>query len=134
MTSPRFSAVIPAYNEQEALPLVLRDLPKVREVIVVDNASADATAALVAADHPEVTLVASPDNLGFGRGVNLAAERATGDHLVLTSPLRSALTLRRSRRSRACSVSTSPASAPSMRDSPTSPTAFSRSLRTRWSR
>ncbi|NOY40261.1 MAG: glycosyltransferase family 2 protein [Planctomycetes bacterium] len=36
--------VIPAYNEQEALPLVLRDLPAVGAVIVVDNASTDQTA------------------------------------------------------------------------------------------
>jgi glycosyltransferase involved in cell wall biosynthesis len=40
------TVVIPAFNEEQALPLVLRDLPKVGRVIVVNNASTDATAAV----------------------------------------------------------------------------------------
>ena len=42
--------IIPAYNEEASLPLVLGDLPQVGQVIVVDNASTDATAE-VAARH-----------------------------------------------------------------------------------
>ena len=38
------TVVIPALNEQASLPLVLRDLPAVGEVIVVDNGSTDDTA------------------------------------------------------------------------------------------
>jgi len=39
------SVIIPAYNEEQALPDVLRDLPqdKIREIIVIDNASTDNT-------------------------------------------------------------------------------------------
>ncbi len=33
--------IIPVYNEEESLPLVLRDLPSVGRVIVVDNGSTD---------------------------------------------------------------------------------------------
>lgn len=44
------TVVIPAYNEEASLPLVLGDLPQVGRVIVVDNASTDATAE-VAARH-----------------------------------------------------------------------------------
>lgn len=40
------TVVIPAFNEEVSLPLVLRDLPRVRRAIVVDNASTDATAAV----------------------------------------------------------------------------------------
>ena len=40
------TVVIPACNEEASLPLVLRDLPDVGRVIVVNNASADATAAV----------------------------------------------------------------------------------------
>jgi glycosyltransferase involved in cell wall biosynthesis len=40
------AVVIPAFNEEEALPLVLRDLPTLGRVIVVNNASTDATAAV----------------------------------------------------------------------------------------
>ena len=40
------TVVIPAFNEEASLPLVLRDLPDVGRVIVVDNASTDRTAEL----------------------------------------------------------------------------------------
>ncbi len=40
------------------------------EVIVVDNASADATVDLLASLFPWVTVIASPDNLGFTAGNN----------------------------------------------------------------
>ncbi len=42
------AVVIPAFNEEESLPLVLGDLPKVGRVIVVDNASTDQTAQVAA--------------------------------------------------------------------------------------
>ena len=47
----RFSdviVIIPALNEEQALPHVLGDLPPVRQVIVVDNGSTDATASVAA--------------------------------------------------------------------------------------
>jgi len=42
---PRVSVIIPAYNEEASIGLVLRDLPKesLHEIIVVDNASTDNT-------------------------------------------------------------------------------------------
>lgn len=40
------TVIIPALNEEQALPLVLRDLPPVGRVIVVDNGSKDGTAAV----------------------------------------------------------------------------------------
>ena len=43
------TVVIPALNEERSLPLVLRDLPTVGRVIVVDNGSTDATAAMASA-------------------------------------------------------------------------------------
>jgi GT2 family glycosyltransferase len=55
------------------------------EVVVVDNASTDGSVALLAA-RDDVRLVASPENLGFGRGCNLGAEHATGDLLLFANP------------------------------------------------
>ncbi|MBI5105117.1 MAG: glycosyltransferase family 2 protein [Solirubrobacterales bacterium] len=52
------------------------------QVIVVDNASADGSAAMVRERFPEVTLVASAENLGFGPAVNLAARRTAAPWLV----------------------------------------------------
>ncbi|MBW3599466.1 MAG: glycosyltransferase family 2 protein [Planctomycetes bacterium] len=46
--------VIPALNEEESLPLVLRDLPPVGRVIVVDNGSTDGTARAAAAGGASV--------------------------------------------------------------------------------
>jgi len=43
------------------------------EVWVVDNASTDGSAAMLAEQHPWVTLVASRENLGFGPAVNRVA-------------------------------------------------------------
>ena len=45
------------------------------EVWVVDNASSDGSPDMVEAEFPRVTLVRSPENLGFGRAVNLVASR-----------------------------------------------------------
>lgn len=46
--------VIPALNEQDSLPLVLRDLPPVACVIVADNGSTDDTAAVAAQEGAHV--------------------------------------------------------------------------------
>ena len=57
------TVVIPAFNEEVSLPLVLGDLPKVRRVIVVNNASTDATAAVAFAHG--ATIVHEPAR-GYG--------------------------------------------------------------------
>ncbi len=44
-TPPIIRVIIPAYNEQDSIGFVIRDIPKtVNEVIVVNNSSTDATA------------------------------------------------------------------------------------------
>lgn len=56
------------------------------EVIVVDNASRDGSADMVRRDFPEVRLVASPENLGFARGNNLAFSLSTGRTVLVMNP------------------------------------------------
>jgi N-acetylglucosaminyl-diphospho-decaprenol L-rhamnosyltransferase len=51
------------------------------EVIVVDNASSDGSADLVAGEFPEVTLVRNGVNRGFSKANNQAATRARGRFL-----------------------------------------------------
>lgn len=53
------------------------------EVIVVDNASTDGSADSIARDFPEVFLLRSDVNLGFGNGNNVALRRARGRMIVL---------------------------------------------------
>lgn len=71
--------IVPAHNEEQALPLVLRDLPAVGEVIVIDNASTDRTAA-VAAERGATVVVESRRGYGAaclaGVGELLRRERA----------------------------------------------------------
>lgn len=51
------------------------------ETIVVDNASADGSADMVAREFPEVVLLRNPVNRGFARANNQAAARARGRFL-----------------------------------------------------
>lgn len=51
------------------------------EVVVVDNASADGAADMVAAEFPQAVLLRNPANLGFSRGNNQAAALARGRYL-----------------------------------------------------
>jgi len=53
------------------------------EVLVVDNASTDDSVEMVRNCFPQVGLVASPDNLGFAGGNNLALKRARGYYLLI---------------------------------------------------
>ena len=57
-----------------------------QEVIVVDNASADGSAAMVATEFPEVVLIANAANENFARGTNQAVVQATGDLILLLNP------------------------------------------------
>jgi hypothetical protein len=57
------AVIIPALNEEQSLPLVLRDLPQGCRVIVVDNGSTDATAKV--AIDAGATLVQEPQR-GYG--------------------------------------------------------------------
>jgi GT2 family glycosyltransferase len=51
------------------------------EVIVVDNASTDGAATMVADEFPEVILIRNPENAGFARASNQAADRASAPYL-----------------------------------------------------
>ncbi len=51
------------------------------EVVVVDNASTDGAADMVAAEFPQTVLLRNADNRGFSRGNNQAAQLATGRYL-----------------------------------------------------
>ena len=88
----RLSVCIVNWNTRDYLHECLAALKKYAplgddlEVVVVDNASADGSALMVAAEFPAVVLIASPANLGYAEGNNRALERATGDALLLLNP------------------------------------------------
>jgi len=52
------------------------------QVAVVDNGSEDDSVAMLGTRFPEVELIALPQNIGFGRALNLAVDRVPGDPLI----------------------------------------------------
>ncbi len=57
------------------------------EIIVVDNASGDGSVEKLQATFGDtITVIASPENLGFGKANNLAAAHATGEYVLLLNP------------------------------------------------
>ena len=86
---PRVSAIVLAYNGRPFLADCLRsvlaqDYPNL-EVIVVDNASADGSAELVAAQFPQVKLIRNRRNLGYAGGNNVGIRHSTGEILCLVN-------------------------------------------------
>jgi len=72
--------VIVNWNTRDLLRGCLRSLaagdPSVtRRVLVVDNASADGSAAMVKAEFPDVELIENPENSGFAAANNLGLRR-----------------------------------------------------------
>ena len=66
----------------------LRDHPPSRSmgVQVVDNASRDGTAEIVAAEFPEVELTVNEANLGFSAANNVGLRRANGEYALVLNP------------------------------------------------
>ena len=53
------------------------------EIIVTDNNSADSSCTIIRENYPEVKLIESKENLGFGKGNNLGVANANGKYLLL---------------------------------------------------
>ncbi|MGH3024507.1 MAG: glycosyltransferase family 2 protein [Gaiellaceae bacterium] len=56
------------------------------EAVVVDNDSGDGTEEMVREEFPQARLFALEENIGFARAVNLAAENARGEYVLLLNP------------------------------------------------
>ncbi len=85
MSSPRFSVIIPAYNAAgtlaRAIDSVLTQTWPAFEIIVIDDGSIDATAA-VAASYGEKIRYLRQDNAGVSAARNHGARIASGDWLA----------------------------------------------------
>ncbi len=80
------SAIVVCHNGGELLERCLASLWSAGgelEVFVVDNGSTDGSGELVERRFPDATVLHQASNLGFGAAVNLAAERARGEALLL---------------------------------------------------
>lgn len=89
--TPTLSIVIVNFNTRELLKACLRSVEASRtawpwELFVVDNASADGSADMVAAEFPWATLIRSESNRGYAYANNLGLRRAAGSYLLLLNP------------------------------------------------
>lgn len=92
ITPPADVAVlIVSYNTEHLLNECLQSLYDQcgslrQQVIVVDNGSVDRSVDMIRSGFAEVELIEARQNLGFARGVNLAATRANAEFLLLLNP------------------------------------------------
>ena len=89
--SPVVSITVVVYNSDRSLRRCLSSvrhlvLQGFAQLIVVDNASPDHSARIVAEEFPEVTLLCSETNRGFAGGCNLAWPRVRGRYWLLLNP------------------------------------------------
>ena len=80
------SVIIIAYNSRDFIPACLASVREAlkgldSEIIVLDNGSPFPLTQDVKDMFPEVVWLNSKENLGFGRGCNLAATHATKPYL-----------------------------------------------------
>ena len=85
--APVLSVVVLSWNTQAltlaCLQALFAEQPKhAREVIVVDNGSADGSADAIAEQYPAVRLLRNPDNRLYAEGNNQGAKMALGRYVV----------------------------------------------------
>ena len=88
LTAMQISVVIPVWNGKSVVLDCLKALyahssDALKEVICVDNASADDSVAQIKAKFPQATVIENPVNVGFAGGVNIGIRASSGDLTVL---------------------------------------------------
>jgi N-acetylglucosaminyl-diphospho-decaprenol L-rhamnosyltransferase len=90
-THPVISIIIVNWNTKDHLYRCIQSIPDATgdflyEIIVVDNASADGSAAMVREKFPRIRVVESNKNLGFGRGNQLGLTHTRGAFVAAVNP------------------------------------------------
>jgi GT2 family glycosyltransferase len=85
------SVVIVTYNSAAHVAACLRSVSRAvegigAELILVDNASTDGTAAIVRRDFPHVRAIEHRTNMGFAAGVNAGLAAAAGRYVAWINP------------------------------------------------
>jgi GT2 family glycosyltransferase len=90
VTRPPVSAIVVSYNVRsqllETLGAYYSTCGADAEVVVVDNASSDGSAAAVEAAFPQTTLVRLDENVGFGSANNVGLTKCSGEQILLLNP------------------------------------------------
>jgi GT2 family glycosyltransferase len=83
------SVVVVTHNSRSKVPALLaalRNHAPHAEVVVVDNASSDGTAELIAREFPAVRLIARRTNVGLSAGVNEGVAATSGIYVAVLNP------------------------------------------------
>jgi GT2 family glycosyltransferase len=85
------SVIVVGYNSRDSIERSLRSVTDSTiaddlELVVVDNASSDGTAAFVRERFPSCRVIEPGENLGFGRACNLAAGETESELILLLNP------------------------------------------------
>jgi N-acetylglucosaminyl-diphospho-decaprenol L-rhamnosyltransferase len=89
LDEPRVAVVVVSWNSREDLPGCLRSLEaggQPLEVVVVDNASADGSAAAAREALPSARVIEAGANLGFGRASNLGWRATRAPYVLFLNP------------------------------------------------
>lgn len=83
------SIIIPVYNEQEGIAVVLKELRNLDlggqfEIIVVDDSSTDRTAEILKDFSNEVQVIRHEKNMGYGAAIKTGIRHAKSDLVVIT--------------------------------------------------
>ena len=83
------SIIIVTYNHLKYLndcitSIMKQDYP--HEIILVDNCSTDGTIEYVKENFPDITIIDSQKNRGYGAGNNLGFKHANGKYIVILNP------------------------------------------------
>ena len=87
-TAPDLSLVVLSWNTRQLLSECLESILAGSgnlecEIIVIDNASSDGSAEMVAKDFPEARLIRNRENLGYAAGVNVGLKASHGEKICL---------------------------------------------------
>ena len=80
------SVVLVNYNSRAVIGSCLEPLRALSEIVVVDNSSGDDSVAYIEANFPDVRIVRSTQNLGFGSGINVCVEHVSLPYFLIVSP------------------------------------------------
>jgi len=87
---PKVSIIIVNWNTrallQDCLRSIIAETRSSYEIIVVDNASSDGSARIVAEEFPDVVLLANSENRGFAAANNQGLQVARGENVLLLNP------------------------------------------------
>jgi GT2 family glycosyltransferase len=85
------AVIVVAYNSRDTIEQALQSvvdstIADEMEIVVVDNASSDGSAALVRQRFPSCRVIEPGENLGFGRACNVAASETQSEYILLLNP------------------------------------------------